>query len=98
MAVLAHQQKRNFISTLMASPDMPLWEIGKTAADGRPYVDLDAATYIIGLVGLNECVQGVDAGLSAAAAGASLPLNSTVILWAASSLGSARPPGAPGPG
>ena len=36
---------------------MPLWQIGKTAADGRPYVDLDKCTYIVGLIGLNECLQ-----------------------------------------
>ena len=52
----AHLQKRNFISKMMSGPGMPLWEIGKLAADGRPYVDLDQATYIIGLIGLNECL------------------------------------------
>ncbi len=57
LAVKAHLQKKNFISHLMSSPQMPLWQVGKTAADGRPYVDLDAATYIIGLVSLNECMQ-----------------------------------------
>jgi len=36
---------------------MPLWQIGQKARDDRPYVDLDAATYIIGLIGLNECIQ-----------------------------------------
>ena len=56
-AVQGHLQKRKFIKTLMSGPRMPLWEIGKTALDGRPYVDLDKATYIIGIVGLNECVQ-----------------------------------------
>ena len=57
VAVKAHRQKRSFISKLMASPEMPLWQIGKEAKDGRPYVDLDKATYIIGLIGLNECMQ-----------------------------------------
>jgi len=56
-AVEAHLQKRKFIAQLMTSPSMPLWEIAKEAMDGRPYVDLDKATYIVGLVGLNECVQ-----------------------------------------
>ncbi len=36
---------------------MPLWEIGKKAKDGRPYVDLEASTYIVGIIGLNECLQ-----------------------------------------
>lgn len=57
IAVQAHLQKRKFIARLMSAPNMPLWQIGKPAADGRPYVDLDKATYIIGLIGLNECLQ-----------------------------------------
>ncbi|MFW6107267.1 MAG: anaerobic ribonucleoside-triphosphate reductase [bacterium] len=57
VAIEAHLQKRRFIAKLMASPEMPLWQIGKKAGDGRPYVDLDKATYIIGLVGLNEALQ-----------------------------------------
>jgi len=57
LAYKAHLEKRKFIKLLMSGPQMPLWEIGRDAADGRPYVDLDKATYIIGLVGLNECLQ-----------------------------------------
>jgi ribonucleoside-triphosphate reductase len=57
LAIEAHLQKRRFIAHLMSAPNMPLWEIGKKARDGRPYVDLDKSTYIIGIVGLNECVQ-----------------------------------------
>ncbi len=56
LAMEAHHQKRRFIAGLMADPSGPLWQIGKTAADGRPYVDLNKATYIIGLIGLNECM------------------------------------------
>ena len=41
----------------MSEPHLPLWEIGKLADDGRPYVDLDKCTYIVGLIGLNECLQ-----------------------------------------
>ncbi|MBM4045627.1 MAG: anaerobic ribonucleoside-triphosphate reductase [Planctomycetes bacterium] len=55
--IKAHHQKRKFIARLLSGPEMPLWEIGKTAKDGRPYVDLDKCTYIIGILGLNECVQ-----------------------------------------
>jgi len=57
IAVQAHLQKKQFVAHLMSAPNMPLWEIGKKAKDGRPYVEIDKATYIIGLVGLNECVQ-----------------------------------------
>jgi ribonucleoside-triphosphate reductase len=57
ICVQAHVEKRRFVEKLMSGPEMPLWEIGKKALDERPYVDLNEATYIIGLVGLNECVQ-----------------------------------------
>jgi len=59
IAVKAHMQKKRFITHLMSAPHMPLWEIGKKAKDGRPYVELDKSTFIIGLIGLNECVQYV---------------------------------------
>jgi len=57
LALKAHQEKKRFVAHLMSAPDMPLWEIGKLAMDGKPYVDLRSATYIIGLIGLNEAVQ-----------------------------------------
>ncbi len=57
IAVKAHLQKKTFVAKLMADPSRPLWQIGKPAADGKPYVDLEKATYIIGLVGLNEAIQ-----------------------------------------
>ena len=55
----AHLQKREFIAKLMSEPGMPMWEVGKIAKDGRPYIDLDQATYIVGIIGLNECVQAL---------------------------------------
>ena len=57
IAVKAHLQKKKFVGKLMSSPEMPLWEIGKKARDDRPYVDLEASTYIVGILGLNECLQ-----------------------------------------
>jgi ribonucleoside-triphosphate reductase (formate) len=57
LAVKAHIQKKEFIEQLMKEPHLPMWEVGKIALDGKPYVDLENATYIIGLAGLNECVQ-----------------------------------------
>jgi len=59
IVIEAHLQKKQFIARLMSGPNMPLWEIGKKAKDGRRYVELDKATYIVGLVGLNECVEYV---------------------------------------
>jgi ribonucleoside-triphosphate reductase (formate) len=57
LAIKAHQQKKDFIAQLMKEPHLPMWEVGKVALDGKPYVDLDKSTYIIGIAGLNECVQ-----------------------------------------
>jgi len=57
LAMRAHLEKKKFISRMMTGPGRPLWQIGKPAPDGRPYVDLEASTYIIGMIGLNECVQ-----------------------------------------
>jgi len=57
LAMEAHLQKKRFIGSLMKEEGLPLWELGKIAKDGRPYVDLDKVTYIIGIIGLNECVQ-----------------------------------------
>lgn len=57
LAMKAHIQKKNFIKSIMDKPGTPLWQVGMTAADGRPYIDLDDCTYIIGLIGLNECVM-----------------------------------------
>jgi ribonucleoside-triphosphate reductase len=57
LALRAHLQKKQFIAKLMSAPHMPLWEIGKKAKDGLPYVDLEKATYIIGLIGVNEAMQ-----------------------------------------
>lgn len=57
LAIKAHLQKKEFIARLMSEPGMPMWEVGKPAKDGRPYIDLSQATYILGLIGLNECLQ-----------------------------------------
>jgi ribonucleoside-triphosphate reductase len=56
IAMKAHLQKKQFIKGLMV-PGGALYQIGKDAADGKPYVDLEKSTYIIGLIGLNEAVQ-----------------------------------------
>ncbi len=56
LIVKAHQQKKEFIEKCGALGG-PQHQTQKIAFDGRKYVNLDEATYIIGLVGLNECVQ-----------------------------------------
>ncbi len=57
IAMKAHLEKKRFIAELMKGPGLPLWQVGKIAKDGYPYIDLEKATYIIGIIGLNECVQ-----------------------------------------
>jgi ribonucleoside-triphosphate reductase len=59
VAVKAHIQKKKFIAQLMDSPGKPMWEVYKPAKDGRPYIDLETSTYIIGLIGLNEAMQHI---------------------------------------
>jgi len=57
ICIQAHLDKKKFTHKLMEKPGMPLWQVGRIAKDGRPYIDLEKATYIIGLIGLNECVH-----------------------------------------
>lgn len=59
VCIKAHEQKKKFAKQLMSGPSMPLWQVGKTAEDGRPYIDLDQATYIVGIIGLNEALDYV---------------------------------------
>ena len=57
LAVKAHEQKRRRVADMLSGPGYPLWQIGKLANDGKPYVNLDTATYIIGLIGVNDAVK-----------------------------------------
>lgn len=57
LCVKAHEQKRVRIAEMISAPGFPLWQIGKTACDGKPYVELDKATYIIGLIGVNDAIK-----------------------------------------
>jgi anaerobic ribonucleoside-triphosphate reductase len=57
LCIQAHLDKKKLVEVLTSKPGMPLWQVGKIAKDNRPYIDLEKATYIIGLIGLNECVD-----------------------------------------
>jgi len=59
LAAKAHLEKKNFIARLMEKPGLPLWQVGRKGKDGRPYIDLEKSTYIIGLIGLNEAVKHI---------------------------------------
>lgn len=56
IAVMAHMQKRKFIASIMR-PGCPMAQVGDMANDGRPYMDLDRAMYIIGIIGVNDAVH-----------------------------------------
>ena len=57
LAVDAHLQKKAKAAEMISGPGHPLWQIGKVSNDGKPYVDLDACTYILGLIGVNDAVN-----------------------------------------
>jgi anaerobic ribonucleoside-triphosphate reductase len=57
LAVEAHLQKKEKSARLMSEPGQPLWQIGKECCDGKPYVELDKCTYILGLIGVNDAVN-----------------------------------------
>ncbi|MHA1691976.1 MAG: anaerobic ribonucleoside-triphosphate reductase [Candidatus Heimdallarchaeaceae archaeon] len=58
IAMDAHLQKKDYI-TVLQQPGGPQWQTGAPSLDGKPYVDLDQATYIIGLLGLNDALKFV---------------------------------------
>jgi anaerobic ribonucleoside-triphosphate reductase len=57
LAVDAHLQKKAKAAEMLSGPGHPLWQIGKEANDGKPYVDLESCTYILGLIGVNDAVK-----------------------------------------
>ncbi len=57
LAVKAHQQKKAFIERLIALKDEGPLALLTMERDGEPYLRLYRATYLIGLLGLNELVQ-----------------------------------------
>jgi anaerobic ribonucleoside-triphosphate reductase len=57
LAVDAHLQKKAKAAEMLSGPGHPLWQIGKVANDGKPYVDLENCTYILGLIGVNDAVK-----------------------------------------
>ncbi|MFA5687729.1 MAG: anaerobic ribonucleoside-triphosphate reductase [Kiritimatiellales bacterium] len=53
----AHLQKKAKITEMMSGSGHPLWQIGKNSCDGKPYVNLETSTYIVGLIGVNDAVK-----------------------------------------
>lgn len=52
----AHAQKRKFIESIMV-PGAPMWQMAMPSNDGKPYLNLDTAVYIIGMIGLNDAIN-----------------------------------------
>ncbi|HAV43590.1 TPA: anaerobic ribonucleoside-triphosphate reductase [bacterium] len=57
LAVKAHLQKRGFITKLLALGDEGSLSLLAMKSDGEFYLRMHRATYLIGLLGLNEMVQ-----------------------------------------
>lgn len=57
LAVKAHQQKKVFIDKLIALKDEGPLALLTMERDGEPYLRLYRATFLVGLLGLNELVQ-----------------------------------------
>jgi len=57
IAMNAHIQKRKFIQKMFDTKGSPMYNVGQPSCDGFPYIDLNSASYIFGVIGLNECVQ-----------------------------------------
>ncbi len=57
LALKAHKEKASFIKKLLETDGSPMRGLGKPSDDNTPYIDLKKATYIIGVIGLNEAVQ-----------------------------------------
>lgn len=57
LTVRAHQQKRAFIDRLLALKGEGPLALLTMDRDGEPYLRVDRATYLVGVLGLNELVQ-----------------------------------------
>jgi anaerobic ribonucleoside-triphosphate reductase len=56
LVIKAHQQKKDFIRSI-GGPGGAQHQTQKPWMDGKPYVNLDDSTYIIGLLGANDAYQ-----------------------------------------
>ena len=58
LVIKAHIQKRELLKTTM-KPGGTMWEMARprNELDGEPYINMDDAVYIVGIIGLNEAVK-----------------------------------------
>jgi anaerobic ribonucleoside-triphosphate reductase len=57
LALQAHLEKKDFLSKTTGRCQIHYSVSKPTRVDGKPYIDLEKATYIIGLIGLNDAIQ-----------------------------------------
>ena len=58
IAVKAHLQRRKYAESIAKYPGDPLYEVlTKPYADGKPYINLDRSTYLMGIIGLTDAVK-----------------------------------------
>jgi ribonucleoside-triphosphate reductase len=57
LAARAHAQKHDFIQQLLALKSLGPLALLTIERNGRPYVDMRHVRYLVGITGLNECVQ-----------------------------------------
>lgn len=57
LAARAHDQKRAFLERLLSYGDQGPLSVLAMNLDGLPYLRMDRASYLLGMVGLNELVQ-----------------------------------------
>ena len=58
LACDAHITKRDYVKELAFKPNSPL-KFYREGMDGKPYVDFNKGSYLIGIIGLNECVYNL---------------------------------------
>ena len=57
LALKAHSQKRTFVHKLMALKNAgPLGQLA-VEREGQPFLDIERGQFVVGLTGLNECIQ-----------------------------------------
>jgi len=58
-AVAAHLEKRQFIEKLLSLKSVGPLALLAAEREGKPFLDLDYASCLVGVTGLNECVQAL---------------------------------------
>lgn len=55
----AHREKRDFLTRLFQGGRLGPWSLLATKRDDESFMDMDRLAYLVGVTGLNECVQAL---------------------------------------